>query len=186
MSGWELPTSLNVCGTEYAIRSDFRAVLDILKYFSDPEYEPDEKWEICLDILYEDYGQMPWEHKGEAMRQALWFIDMGSAAEEKSKPHTMDWEQDAPIIMPAVNKVLGGEIRAREYLHWWTFLGAYMETGECLFAQVLSLRQKKATGKRFEKWERKFWENNKDICVLKKRYTEEEKAEQERLNALFD
>lgn len=187
MSAWELPTSLNVCGAEYVIRSDFRAILDILKYFSDPEYEPDEKWEICLDILYEDYGQMPPRHKGDAIRQALWFIDMGMDKEgNRQKPHTMDWEQDSPLILPAVNKVMGGEVRSMKYLHWWTFLGAYMEIGESLFTQVLNIRQKKAAHKHLEKWENKFYADNKKLCDLKKKYTEAEKAEQERLKALFD
>ena len=31
---YELPTSLNVCGVEYAIRSDYRAALDVLSAFS--------------------------------------------------------------------------------------------------------------------------------------------------------
>ena len=187
MSIWELPVSLNICGREYEIRSDFRAILDILKYFSDPEYEQDEKWEICLDILYEDYEHMPWQHKEEAARQAIWFIDMGmEESEGKPAPHTMEWEQDAPVILPAVNKVLGCEVRAKKYLHWWTFLGAYMEIGECLFSQILSLRRKKMVdGKRFSKEERKFWEANRHLCELKIRHSEEEKAEQKAVDALF-
>lgn len=30
MSGWKLPTSVTVCGQEFAIRSDYRAVLDAI------------------------------------------------------------------------------------------------------------------------------------------------------------
>ena len=29
----------------------------------------------------------------------------------------MDWGEDAPIILPAVNRVLGQEVRAVEHLH---------------------------------------------------------------------
>ena len=50
----------------------------------------------------------------------------------------MDWDQDAPLIVPAINKVLGGEVRAMPYLHWWTFVGAYMEIGEGVFSSVLA------------------------------------------------
>ena len=119
MDAWELPTCINVGGEDYKIRTDFRAVLDILKYFADPEYEPDEKWEICLDILYEDYANMPYNRRQEAAEKALEFIDMGIKDDGRRKPHTMDWEQDAPIIIPSVNRVLGSEVRAMEYLHWW-------------------------------------------------------------------
>lgn len=61
MNAWELPQQLRVGEQEWKIRSDFRAVLDILNFFNDPEYEEDEKWWICLDILYEDFQRMPQE-----------------------------------------------------------------------------------------------------------------------------
>lgn len=77
MTAWDLPSSLCVGGQEWSIRTDFRAVLDILKYFNDPEYEEDEKWEICLDILYENFSDMPPELWKEAAQKAIEFIDMG-------------------------------------------------------------------------------------------------------------
>lgn len=174
MTPWTLPTSLEVGGQFWDIRSDFRAVLDILKYFADPEYENDEKWEICLTILYIDYDQMPGEYIEEAMQKAMEFIDMGMKDDGQRKPHTMDWEQDAGLIIPPVNRVLGKEIRAMEYLHWWTFLGAYMEIGESLFSQVLSIRTKKAQHKKLEKYEQEFYRENKHLIDLEKKYSEEE------------
>lgn len=184
MNAWTLPTSLCVGGEEWAIRSDFRAILDILKYFSDPEYEPDEKWEICLDIMYEDFEHMPQALKSEATQKAVEFIDMGIKDDGRRKPHTMDWEHDAPVIIPSVNRVLGKEIRALEYLHWWTFLGAYMEIGESLFSQILSIRQKKAKGKKLEKWEQEFYRENKDLIDLKVK-VERSEEEKDELRALF-
>ena len=64
----------------------------------------------------------------------------------------MDWEQDSAVIIPAVNKVLGKEIRSMPYCHWWTFLGAYMEIGDGVYQQILQIRQKKLKGKKLEKW----------------------------------
>ena len=78
MNAWELPQLLRVGEQEWKIRSDFRAVLDILNFFNDPEYEEDEKWWICLDILYEDFQRMPQELWLEAAQQAIAFIDMGT------------------------------------------------------------------------------------------------------------
>jgi len=97
----------------------------------------------------------------------------------------MDWEQDENILFPAINKVAGFETRSIEYLHWWTFLGYYMEISEGVFSHVLSIRMKKAKGKKLEKWEREFWSSNKSICVLREKISEEEKAERDRLNALL-
>lgn len=188
MSAWELPTSLEVGGKERQIRTDFRAVLDILKYFNDPEYEPDEQWEVCLRILFTDevFESFTSEEVQEAEQQAVWFIDMGIKDDGKVKPRTMDWEQDAPIILPSVNRVIGKEVRAMEYLHWWTFLGAYMEIGESLFSQVLSIRMKKAKGKKLEKWEQDFYRDNKQLIDLQIKYTEEEREEKEELLKILD
>ena len=97
----------------------------------------------------------------------------------------MDWEQDAPLIVPAVNKVLGGEIRSMPYLHWWTFLGAYMSIGESLFSEVISIRRKKAKGKKLEKHEQEFYRDNKSLVNMKQRYSEEEQAEIDRLNEML-
>jgi hypothetical protein len=94
-------------------------------------------------------------------------------------PKTMDWDQDAPILIPAINKVLNCEIRAQEYIHWWTFLGAYMEIGESLFSNIVHIRQKKAKGKKMEKWELDFYKENKSLIDFKQKNqrSQEEKDE---------
>lgn len=184
MTAWELPTSLEVGGEYWHINSDFRNILGILMCFNDPEYE-DVAAEACLEILYDDIDSMPVELYQEALERAIEFIDMGIKDDGQRQAHTMDWEQDAPIIIPSVNRVLGREIRAVPYMHWWTFLGAYMEIGESLFSQVLNIRTKKAKGKKLEKYEQDFYKENRQLVDLKKRYTDEEIEEQERIKALL-
>lgn len=185
MSVWELPTALNVNGKEYKIRTDFRAVLDILKYFADPDYENDEKWAICLEILYEDFSEIPRKDWEEAMQKALEFIEMNMKEDGKPKPTLMDWEQDAPIVIPAINKVLHTEIRSLPYLHWWSFMGAYMEVGESLYSYIVGIREKMARGKKLDKAEREFLNRNRHLVVLKKKYSKEELEEQERLKKIL-
>lgn len=185
MSVWELPTSLEVGGVGYSIRSDFRAILDILKYYDDPDYEPDERALVCLMILFPDFEEIPQEHYGEALEKACEFIDAGQTPNGKPSPKLMDWEQDAPVIIPAINRVMGQEIRSVPYMHWWTFLGAYMEIGECLYANIVSIRSKKAKGKKLEKYEKDFYKENKKLIDFEKKYSEEEIKERERLNALL-
>lgn len=186
MSAWELPTSLNISGVDWQIRTDFRAILDALMYFNDPEYEEDEKWLICLNILYIDFDNMPSEYYGEAAERAIKFIDMDLPEEKTKKPRTMDWEQDAAIIIPAVNRVLGTEVRALEYMHWWTFLGAYMEIGESVFSNIIGIRSKKAKGKRLEKWEQEFYRENRHLVDIQTKYTEAEKEEKEAILKMLD
>ena len=91
----------------------------------------------------------------------------------------MEWEQDATLIITAVNRVVGREIRADKYMHWWTFLSAYMEIGECTFTHILSIRQKRDTGKKLEKCEQDYIRDNKDVVLLKDKLTEQEKRERE-------
>jgi hypothetical protein len=181
-----LPTSLTVAGKEYRIRTDFRDVLNIIAAYGDPELENEEKVYVCLCILYEDFEEIPQKDYEAALKEAVKFIDCGMPSEGKSNVKTMDWEQDEAILFPAINKVAGREVRSMGYLHWWTFMGYFMEINEGIFSHVLSIRHKKAKGKKLEKWERDFWQANKDICVLRQKLSEEEQAAKDRLNALLN
>lgn len=93
------------------------------------------------------------------------------------------------MIIPEVNKVLGYEVRMPKETHWWTFMGAYMGIGEGLFSNVLNIRQKKAKGKKLEKYEKEFESANKDLIRLPEHLREEDKlradAEKERLEKLL-
>ena len=128
---------------------------------------------------------MPLELWKEAAQKAIEFIDMGIREDEKARPKIMDWEQDAPIIVTAVNSVLGGEVRSPRQTHWWTFLGAYMEIGESLFSQVLNIRSKKKKGEKLEKWEQKFYAENKALVDLKTQKSERSEDEKEAIRKVF-
>ena len=183
MNVWSFPTSLNIGGIEYEIRTDYRVVLDLFMALNDPELSDSDKKmsaymqsRVILEIMFPDCDNIPQEHIQEALDKVAEFIDMGIGDDSK-KPKTMDWEQDAPIIIPAINKVLNREIRAEKYMHWWTFLGAYMEIGEGLFSNVIHIRQKKAKGKKLEKWEQEFYKENKSLIDFqhKEKRSNEEK-----------
>lgn len=182
---FDLPEQLEVAGQTYDIRSDYRDILRILIAFEDPELNESEKLYVCLYILYPDFETMPPEDYEAAYSAAVQFIDNGIAGDEKKGPRVMDWEQDAAILFPAINKVAGYETRAVEYLHWWTFIGFFMGIRDGTFSTVLGIRQKKAKGKKLENWEREFWQGNQKLCKLKTKLTAEEQAEKDRLHALL-
>lgn len=174
---YDLPTSLPVCGVEYEIRSDFRAVLDIIIALNDAELNDNEKMYAALYILYPEFEDMPSEHCREALRQCFWFINGGKDdAQEQRKPvKLMDWEQDFQYLVSPINRVLGREIRAEKYLHWWSFLAAYMEIGECTFAQIVHIRNMKARGKRLSKQDQEWYAQNRSLVDMKINYTAAEK-----------
>lgn len=194
MYAWGLPTSLEVDGREYEIRTDYRVILDILAAMNDPDiFEPgmsqeemqQEKVMTMLQILYIDFDSMPPRNWKEAAEKACDFIDCGIKDDGKPKPRTMDWEQDALLIVPAINKSVKIDVRSVKYMHWWTFFGLYMEIGESTFSTVVSIRDKKRRGKKLEKWEQEFYSNNKHLVDLKARRIERSDEEKDALRELF-
>ena len=181
---YDLPRAVEFGGREWAINTDFRDVLNILEAFEDPNLTDQEKAFVCLYCLYADFEEIPRDDAAAAYDAAIRFIDHGSG-ETHDGPRSMDWTQDAPLIFPAVNRAAGFEVRAVDYMHWWTFVGLFMEIRESVFATVLNLRQKKNRGKKLEKHEKEFWDENKGICVLKARLTDEEIAEKDALEKLL-
>ena len=182
---YDLPTSVEIGGASYEIRSDYRAVLDILTALSDPELSDSDHAEAILDIFYfsPTYLDMRQEDYDEAIRKFIRFVNCGSDEENgKKSPKLMDWEQDFPYIVAPVNRVLGLDVRAVPYdfgsntggLHWWTFMSAYQEIGDCLFAQIVGIRRKLARGKKLDKSEQEFYRNNRQLVDFKRKYTERE------------
>lgn len=170
-----LPTTVTIAGEEVPIRSDFRAMLDIMEAFNDPDLDDYDKTEVMLSIFYPEPERIA--DAQEAINQCLLFLDGGKEQPKKKSPRLVDWERDFGHIIAPVNRVLGYEARAVEYLHWWTFLAAYMEIGgDCVFSQIVSIRDKKARGTKLEKHEREWYRRNRNLVDLPSRYTEAEKA----------
>lgn len=171
---YDLPKSLTVCGSEYEIRSDFRAVLDICAALSDNELDDQDKALVALDIMYPAFVEMPPEHYQEAIQQCFWFINCGDDDQNRKAPKLMDWEHDFKYIVAPINRVMGQEVRSVKYLHWWTFISAYYEIGDCTFAQIIRIRDKKARGKTMDKMDREWYSRNRSLVDLPTRYTEAE------------
>lgn len=172
---YELPTSIEIDGKAYNIRGrgDYRVILDVIAALTDPELNECEQAAAALCIFYE---QLPADVQAAA-DEMVKFIDGGTTAQGgKASPRLMDWEQDFPLIVAPINRVVGCEIRAVPYLHWWSFLSAYMEIGECTFATVVGIRQKRQKGKKLEKWEQEYVREHPDTVNLRPLVSESEQA----------
>lgn len=170
---YNLPLSLEICGVEYEIRSDYRNVLDIYEALNDSELSEKERSFAALYILYPDFENMPPEHYEEAAKKLLWFINCGQEDDNESKqPKLMDWEQDFPLIVAAINQMVGYDIRdPKVYMHFWTFISYYQDIKDCLFAQVVSIRYKLIKGKKLDKQEQEFLRHNRKLVEFKRKYT---------------
>lgn len=176
-----LPKSVEIGGEIFAIRYDYRVILDIFEAINDPELSDQERALAMLQIFYLDFEKL--SDYEAAIKECIKFINGGKEeSKEKKSQNLVSWEQDFPVIIAPVNRVLGMEIRSIEYdpetntggLHWWTFLSAYYEIGDCLFAQIVRIRDKKAKGKKLDKSEQDFYKKNRDMIDIKTHYSEAE------------
>ena len=178
MINYELPTTLCVDGKEYEInrKGDYRIILDIISVFCDQDLTDQQKAYCALSIFYN--FNIP-ENIESALAEMKRFIDCGEDTAEDNthvKPR-MDWEHDFNLIISPINKALGYEVRMADYLHWWTFVGGYMEIdGDCQFAMILNIRKKLSKGQKLEKWEREFYQSNRNRVNIPARLSKKDKA----------
>ena len=179
MNPWSLPKSACIGGVEYPINADFRDILDIIGYLNDETRPLYLRWQIAMGLFYD--GEIPEENQQEAMEYLADFISYGES-ENKPGPKMMDWEQDAQIIIGDINKVAGKEIREEKYIHWWTFLSYFYGIGEGQLSTIISIRSKKHRGEKLEKWEEKFYKDNKKKIDFQKHKTVNDAAVQDYFN----
>lgn len=190
-----LPETLTVGGREYPIRTDYRDVLQVLEAFSDEELEHIEKWIVAVYLLFEDFSCADDVLEavedgfdlGEAVGQISWFLSVGKPEEKDRDAPLYDWKQDEQMIFAAVNKVAGREVREADYMHWWTLSGYVNGVDKDDFwTFVVGIRDKLNKRKKLEKHEREFLHKNRDLVILKKRKTKEEREREEKYKALLD
>lgn len=176
---YTLPTSVAIGGTDYVIRADFRAILDVCSALNDVELDDKERTFVAMSIFYPDFDAIPTEHYRDAVVECFRFINGGDGTGKvggKKPDKLMDWEQDFPLIVAPINRVLGVDVRGLEYLHWWTFLSAFQEIGDCTFAQVIRIRWKKSKGQKLDKDDLRWYRDNRNLVDLKTHYSSAEQA----------
>lgn len=180
---YSLPYSVNIDGEEINIRNkcDFRVVLDVIEALNDDDLTEKEKIQCALYIFYgEELSKI--SNYEEAVKQMFIVINGGEEETEQSdKPCLMDWKHDFSQLAPPISRTLGYDVRLPEkYTHWWTFLGGYMEIGECTFSTIVSIRSKRAKGQKLDKWEIDYIREHRKMVELPQKLTAEE---QELLNS---
>ncbi len=170
-----LPDTVTVSGREYPVRTDFRVILEIFVMLDDPDLTDEDKTEALLRMFY--VNRPPAEKAEEAIKAFSEFADPRNAGRTAAKASSrfLDWSQDFDLMIAPINHILGFECRAVEYLHWRTFLSAYLEIPpESVFARVLRIREKLRTGKKLEKYERQWYNKNRELVHLKPKFSRDE------------
>ena len=175
---FNLSDTVTISGTEYPVRTDFRVILEIFVMLDDPDLSDADKTEALLRMFY---AERPPDAEA-ALHAFTDFVDPRHGSQSnKSSGRLIDWQQDFDLMVAPINHILGFECRAAEYLHWRTFLSAYLEIPpESVFARVLRIREKLRTGKKLEKNERTWYNKNRELVHLKTKFS---KAEEELIEA---
>ena len=167
-----LPTSIEIDGIEYTFDADYRNIIYIFTALNDPDLLDAEKVMVALNLFYDDFESIPKNKLEYAAKEMFAFMNMGeehTSVKHNAKP-LYDWEQDFNIIVAPINRILNTDVRGLQFLHWWTFLSAFYEIGECTFSTFVNIRNKLNKGKKLEKYEQTLYNENKERIVLKKKY----------------
>ena len=185
---WGLPTQAVIEDRVYEIHTDFRDILELLRWLdgnADPTLDRGERWYVAMRLFYPEFAAMPQEVWPRATEFLTEFLAAGHRAAARPGPPLMDWQQDAPLIAAGISRAAGQDVRTLPYLHWWTFLGWFHSIGEGNLSTLVSIRDKLRRGKKLESWEQEYYRRNRGRVVLQKKYSAEELAEQERLQKLL-
>jgi len=186
---FSLPTSIMINGRPYGItnKGDYRMVIDCFSALNDVDLTEEERVISALIIFYEDINSLedldilfdP-ESFREAIHQMYEFFNCNQKEiGAKSNRKLVDWEQDEQIIVSAINNVAKTEIRAVEYMHWFTFMGYYISVGESVLSTVVSIRDKILKGKKLEDYEKDFRRDNPGYFEWNHKTVEELEADKE-------
>ena len=85
-------------------------------------------------------------------------------------------------FLSPVSRIVGKDVRDIPYdreqnsggLHWWTFLSAYMEIGDCLFSQIVRVCDQRARGKKLDKAEEEWYRRNRHLVDFQQTFTDAE------------
>lgn len=189
---YTLPTTIRIDDKEYTIRNkgDYRMVLDCFSALNDDEIDENYRVLISLFIFYDcvnDIDEIE-DYFGDNLDTAVKkMFEFFNCNQPESYSHTntnvVDWENDSQLICSAINNVSHIEVRALDYLHWWTFMGYYMSIGESAFSTVISIRHKLSKGKKLEQYEKDFRKDNPQYFV--KKMSAEERAYEEYIKNLW-
>ena len=170
---FENPKTLNINGVDYKIRTDYRDILTIIEAFEDKRLLRREKIEVMITILFEEEPPLI----EETFEKSYMFLDVDieglcgykrnkkSDANNNTETKLYSFVKDWQLIVAAMNKYFGTSIREIEYLHWFDFIAAFNNLGECSFNSVVDLRRRKKQGK-LDKEEKQYFYKNREWLDL--------------------
>ena len=170
----------------YPIDSDFQTGIQISQCLVDEDLSEAERFYTAVDMLFPDPGNRP--GNAEAADALEWFLNEfhhdNNFGEKRDVP-VMDFDIDQWRIYAAFLSQYHIDLNTVK-LHWFVFMGLLANLEECVFTNVMGIRQKKITAKMSSE-EKKAIKQAKKIFAIKP--PKEERlsiAEQEAVDAFLE
>lgn len=90
---WTLPETVHFADTDWRVHTDFRDVLEILRWLdgsADPALTDSERWYVALALFYRDFSLMPPVQYREACEAMATFVQAGRPDGGPCAPRLMD------------------------------------------------------------------------------------------------
>ena len=138
----KLPTSVEVQGVAYPVRTSFRIGVQFEELMADASVPEETKLALALNLYY---PTTPPDIEG-AVERILWFHRCGKpAVEEKPGPRLYSFEHDFPMLYAAFLAHYKINLYDPDLdLHWWAFRSMMGELPhESEFSRAVSIRAQK-------------------------------------------
>lgn len=195
------PCTVDVCGQEVAVLTDWRVWVTAWQVVDDPTLEPVDKLAALIALAYPSDGQRPTPHEvamahpTEAFEAALGFLRR-SSGDEPPRPKTrmerrlegkrlFDFDCDANRIAADFEREYGIDLTAEETcMHWYRFMALFNGLSDrSQIVNAISTRAADLNDKSLGKEQKKALRERKIALMLPAR-TPGEAAENRRIRGM--
>ena len=172
----------------YKIDTDFQTGIQISQCMTDEEFSVGDRFYIASELLFpEDH---PTDYK-ELTDAISWFLNgwrekiepkSGKTSKKKEIP-TMDFNVDQWRIYAAFLAQYRINLNT-EQLHFWVFMGLLANLEECVFTNVVKIREKKIEPKMSKEEKKQLREAKEAFRIQAAEEAETEEEQEERMAAV--
>ena len=147
------------------LNTDWRDIRRIISILNDADHSDQVKTQACLEIFVDNYEDIT--DAQSALEMLFRFIDCGERNAGGNAPKEIDWDIDFGAIISDVNKIAPVvDIRACEYMHWFTFISYFHAIEEGNLTYRVGIRKKLRKGEKLTPEEQDWVKQNPDKAYL--------------------
>lgn len=192
----KLPVTVDICGTEVTIDTDFRTAIKYGKLLGS-DLDDNEKALRILLLFFP--AEREFKHVKEMFEKIEWFYGGGKTPEEKRQEEKIkgmsngkegySFELDSWLICAAFMSQYGIDLTNIDYMHWWKFLSLFngLDSSNKI-VEIMGYRTMKIDGK-YSKEQKKMYQELQQKYALpstRKKTKEVRSLEQALVDGTFE